>query len=355
MAEQNYTEKFEGQFRLHFFLGGQMHDMDAHVLHACEGSLLGILTEVAKQLDIELRVDTCAYGEGGLVVWLTLVGKHAVALGLISTVVASLCAGAAWLKYQPTLLRQQAELNEANLQKTRLEIKKLEQDFANEAQKGPATAATKPLELQHKRPEPEDVLPALHANRRVVKLRSQFYEALLPYERVEAVGFAPTHTPHEKQERVVRRERFSSFVVKLGELEPEVVRDAEIEIIAPILKRGAGKWRGIYLGHSISFDLEDEDFLGRVSAKKVRFQSGTTLKCTLKILMREGDSGIPEPVGYVVDKVDKHHNKGASNLLPASVLIHHAWRTADSANVSLPKPKERQMLLLTNDQDRTTK
>lgn len=72
----------EGHFLVHFILADGSHDMDALVLNECEDELLQLIKEVGKQLDVDLRIETRAYGEGGIEVFLTLVGNHAVALTL---------------------------------------------------------------------------------------------------------------------------------------------------------------------------------------------------------------------------------------------------------------------------------
>lgn len=342
MTEQVETERrmAEGQFRLHFFLANGSHEMDATVMHQCEGAVLELLGEIAKQLDVQLRIDTRAYGEGGIVVWLTFIGKHAVALTLIGGAATAICGGAVWLKYHSKLLEQQIEQNELILKKTRLELKNLEKESDPESQKAPATASTKSLPLEPP-PKVEDVVPALMSSRRVIKLRSQFYERLIPYDRVDAVGFAATHNPNENEERVVTRGEFGSLVVRLAELDPEVIEGAEIEVVAPVLRRGAGKWRGVFQKHSISFDLEDEAFLMQVTGKKVKFQNGTTLVCNLKTQIRETETGLIEPYAHVVDKVHRYFNKPN---IPRTIATVIEMDIGEPHSVLIPI-EERQMVL----------
>lgn len=331
MSEQAaaFDGKAEGQFRVHFFLENGSHEMDALVMHGCEGAVLNLLGEIAKQLDVQMRVDTRAYGEGGLIVWLTFIGKHATALALIGGAAAAICSAGVWWQYQSKLLQQQIDQNELMLKKTRLELKKLEQDSGPEAQKAPATAATKSLPLEPP-PRVDELLPALMSSRRILKLRSQFYEGLLPYDKVDAVGFAATHNPNVSEERVVRRSEFSLFVVKLADLDPQVIESAEIEIVAPVLKRGSGKWRGVFQKHSISFDLEDEAFLKRVMGKKVKFQNGTTLICNLKMQMRETETGLIEPHTYVVEKVHRHFNQRSLQTPSVSMVAADVNESPDA-------------------------
>jgi hypothetical protein len=309
-----------GRLMVHFVLADGSHEMDAWVLHSCEGEILGLVKEVAKMLDVSLRIEAMAHGEGGVEVFLNLVGKHAQALTLIGGAVAAICSGIVWMNYQTTLLAQQIEANaialdrdkklaiqqveqgDLNLKKTRLELKKLENEVAPDAPRLPATASSLSLRLEGP-PTVEAVLPALLTNRRIIKLRSQFYESLLAYNKVTAVGFALTHAPTVDEEARVPRSNFSDFVVRLEELEPTTIENADIEIIAPVLVRDGGKWRGRFNKHNISFTVRDEAFLTQVALKRAKFQNGTTLICKLTIFMKEDEAGVPQPHDYVVFEV----------------------------------------------------
>lgn len=164
-----------GQFQVHFILKDESHNMDALVLHACEGDILGLLKEIAKQLDVNVQVDVMAYVEGGLSVNLSVLGKNAAALTLVVTVIGGICAAVQWGMYQPTLLKQQilqndfalnrdrkladqqVELNDLAIKKARLELKKMEQEASGEAPKMPSTKATRALPLEPP-PTAEDVM-----------------------------------------------------------------------------------------------------------------------------------------------------------------------------------------------------
>jgi hypothetical protein len=338
-----------GRLMLHFVLADQSHEMDAWVLHACEGDVLALVKEVARQLDVYVRIETMAHGEGGLEVYLNFIGKHAVALGLIGSAVTAICSGGVWWHYQSTLLDQQVkanaiaidrdkklaaqqiEQNELNLRKARLELKKMEQEITPDAPKLPATDSNLSLHLENE-PTVEAVLPALLANRRIIKLRSQFYESLLTYDKVAAVGFANTHTPRGNEEARVTRASFQDFVVSLEELDPMVIERADIEIIAPVLTRDGGKWRGRFEKHNISFVIRDEQFLTQVAVKRVKFQNGTSMSCRLVVHLREDEAGVPQPHEYVVDEVHK--------LLSKNVRTNRLTK-ATVAAVAFPEESEK--------------
>lgn len=356
------------QLKVHFILVDGSHQMDAQVLHECQGEVLALIREVGKHLDIAVSLEAVAYGEGGVEVFLNLVGRHAVALSLLGAAVTAIISAGVWMKYQSTLLQQQIsqndfalnrdkklaeqqiEQNEINLKKARIELKKLAQESSPDAQKAPATGATKSLPLEPP-PSAADVVPALLSKPRVVKLRSQFYEQLLSYEKVSAVGFSPRHRSTEP-EIVVPRAEFSRYVVMPHELQPTLIRGAEIEIVAPVLKRGGFKWRGLFEKRGINFDLLDEDFLTKVLAKKVKFQNGTTLICDLEIHLRDNAAGAIEPYGYVVRRVEKHYHKNVSVLDRSAIHKEDALELMEpqkpSEMLPEPLPAQRRLLLRTD-------
>lgn len=126
---------------------------------------------------------------------------------------------------------------------------------------------------------------------------------------MSSVGFSPSHERSPPDEIIVPRAGFSTYVVALQELEPTVIKNAEIEIVSPVLKRDTFKWKDMLEKQGISFDVIDENFLAKVNAKKVKFQSGTTLICDLEIHMRESASGTPEPYKWVVREVHRYFNQ----------------------------------------------
>ncbi len=296
----------EGQFLVHFYLDDGSHQMDASVLHACEGHVLNLFHEVGKLLDVDFKIETRAHPEGGLQVWLTLVGKHAVALGLIASTVAGVLATGKWMIYDRPLTLQQQEINELTLQKMRLELKKME---AEAETKAPDTNATKPLDLE---PAPTvlDILPALEEKRKVVRLRSKFYESLMEEQRAHAVGFASLHKPLNGNELVVSRNQFNSFVLGPIDVPPHTYKRVQVEVISPVLTRKQLKWRGIFENEVVRFDITDEDFLSRVANKRIAFQNGTTLVCDLTVSFKENEVGETVPQAFEVSRIYRHFDQG---------------------------------------------
>jgi hypothetical protein len=336
ISEILQNEKSEGQLLLHFFLADESHDIDALILHSCQGEIIRLIKEVSKTLGLDVGIEIRAYGEGGIETYLKFIGAHSQALALIGAAITAICSGVTWWSYQSALLQQQIdqnnftiqrekrlaeqqiEQNEINLRRARIELRKLEQEEHTSIEKAPSTSSTQSLPLQSA-PVLADIVPGLLSNSRILKIRSQFYDHLIAYEKVTAVGFAPKHKPIENEQKIVPRARFSDYTIGHIEIEPKIVPAAEIEIVAPILIRSHTKWRGIYEKRSISFEISDNSFISQVTSKAVTFQSGSTLICEMEVHFKETDAGEIIPHEYIVKHVIKHYNKIHAHIQKSKV------------------------------------
>jgi hypothetical protein len=130
----------------------------------------------------------------------------------------------------------------------------------------------------------EAAIPALAYDVKTITLRSNYYKALMPYSPVSAVGFGPKKRGQRVlQERIVKRERFQTYVVTSDKLPTVVHSEAVIEIVAPVLGKGAFQWRGLFNGESITFQMRDAAYRGMVHRGEVTFKHGDKIRCVLNI------------------------------------------------------------------------
>jgi hypothetical protein len=61
-------DPLNNKFELHYFFNDddKSHSMDAVIRNKCEHELIQIATTIAKELNIQIKVETQAYKEGGL-------------------------------------------------------------------------------------------------------------------------------------------------------------------------------------------------------------------------------------------------------------------------------------------------
>lgn len=298
----NTSVSESGEFKVHYHLNGGEHQMDAVVRNRAEGELLALLKEVGVVLGLPVHLETKAYGEGGLVEYLNLVFQNKDQIGTVMAILSPLL-GAPFYIEKIKQSKQQTALNELNLQKIKLEIKEKEAAAAvleSEQVKGIENKNTA-IELEPP-PTPDEIAQALLTRKKVARRRSNYYETLLDESKIEAVGFAPSHAKNVMELRVPR-EKFSAYIIAKSDLEPQVYDRISLEIVSPVLRSGAIKWRGVFEKKIVSFELLDPAFRSAVASQKVQFQNGTTLICDFEVYQREDDAGDVEIAGYAVTKV----------------------------------------------------
>ena len=147
-------------------------------------------------------------------------------------------------------------------------------------------------------------------NLKIQSRRSNFYRQLSNYEKVTAVGFSAVDESNNDviREHLVPRSDFRMYVLVDNSLPTETVDGATIEIVAPVLKEGNYRWKGIYKDESISFSMTDAEFKNAVLLEQVAFQHGSCINCVLQIHRKFNEIGEIEITGYsvvtVLDKTD---------------------------------------------------
>lgn len=298
--EPSFGSSGNGQFKVHYHLRGGIHQMDALARNKAEAETLALVLEVASILGVSLRLETRAYGEGGLQEFWQLLGQNKEQVAIISTVMGALLA-APFYRNRLTQSKQQVELNALNLEKLKLEIKEKERAAKDAESKAPSPKNFA-LDLEDA-PELLDCAQALLSSQKVARRRSNFYRQLISDSKVEAIGFAASHSSHE--EWFVKREQFNDYVIDRLDLDPLDYHSVPIEVVSPVLRPQALKWRGLLNKRIISFELEDGQFRADVDAKKIQFKNGTILICDLLALQKENEVGEVETSGYVVTKVHR--------------------------------------------------
>lgn len=294
-----------GEFKVHYYMAGGAHEMDALTRNRAEAEMLALLHEFSSTIGVPFQIETKARTEGGVVELWNLVFQHKEHVAVAMSILGPLLA-APFYRSRLKQSRQQTVLNELTIQKLKLEVAEMEDGAVERAEKKQG-ARTQALPLEQP-PTPEDFANALLARKKIARRRSNYYERLTEDSKVEAVGFAPTHHV-SAPEQIVKRGQFSAYVFARIELESIVWPDVWIEVVSPVLRSGALKWRGIFEKKVISFDLADQEFRERVTTKRVQFQNGTLLRCDLEVLQREDETGDTEISGYVVSAVREVRNR----------------------------------------------
>lgn len=303
------------RFEIHYYLANDSHAMDAFVRNKCEAELLAILQEVCSISGASIKVETIPSEEGGLKEYWKILGDNgpqiSASFTILTFVLGVISAG---LSRVP-VADPEKDAREKSIQELTIEEKKL-------------AIEEKRLALEKLRKEaregaisPETVDSAAKAadqNLKIQSRRSNFYKQLSSYEKVTAVGFSALDSEDNQviSERTVPRADFAKYILIDNSLPTETVESASIEIVAPVLREGNYKWKGIYEGESISFSMTDADFKNSVHQEKVAFQHGSCIKCVLQIHKKVSEVGEVEITGYSVITVLEKADGGIATETP---------------------------------------
>ncbi len=274
------------KFEIHYHLLNESHSMDAFVRNKCEAEFLAIAYEIISQLELGIVLEAEAWIEGGLRDrWKTLsLTDKMSAITLLVTVLG--------------VVLSRVPLSDP-LQDARncLEIEKLRQELSQNVIS--QTVIDSCANYIQKSPK-------------IRTRRSNFYKQLHHNKKVEKIGFSFLDKDNKPiaDEIPVPRTDFPKFILLSNKLPVEIIEDAQIEIVAPVLSEGNAKWKGIYIDPTpIPFEMNDRVFKEAVLAKQIGFKNGDIILCVLEIHRELNEVGEVVITKYVVQTVlDKIEN-----------------------------------------------
>jgi hypothetical protein len=264
--------------------------MDALVLNKCNYEALNIIKEVSRLLQVEIIIETEPFGGGGLKAWFKILTKQEKKKAVILTaVVSSLCTTllvTPVAKITETVIEhifEDKELKELEKDKLKLEIEKLKQEINQNA-----------INIEN--------------NVAIRKRKSNFYETLEKYSKVNQVQFVLTDETRQTtyNNQTIPKSDFGKFILASDDLEPLEIEKAIIEIISPVLKKGTYKWRGIYNGEPIEFSMLSNEFKTKIQDGIIEFKNGFSINSALTIKRKIDNEGNVKYVGYNVSRVNNY-------------------------------------------------
>jgi len=307
---------------LHYWFGDGTHTMDAIVQNKCEYDFLGILKEVAVILSTGIIIETEPLADGGLRRWFKIISKEENRKAVITTaVIASLVSSILITPVTASISKitekiideifEDKEVKELQKQKLKLEVEKLKLDILEKSRQ-------------------------LNQNSIIKKKRSNFYETLENYPKVDKVSFIVEDENKDSvvQENIVCRHDFKSFILVSDNLEPVEIDNAIIEIISPVLKKGYFKWMGIYNGDLISFNMKSNEFKTLIQTGIIQFKNGTSINCYLVINKKIDNEGLEKITGYDVYRVNNYFENDKPVETPEG-KYHRQKKEADKLQLKL--------------------
>lgn len=283
---------------IHYYLTDNSHSMDAIVRNKCEAEALHLVKEIARIFNLSITIETEAYEEGGLKEIWKFIGDNGTQLSFIFSIIVLIFSRVPVSDEEQD--KPNKELTKLSIQEKTLIVEKLKKEL-------------------NKNPENKDsinkVVEILNSDSKIATRKSNFYKNLIGYEKVTAVGIAPTDLENNptQDEEIIKHTDFRKHILRSDELPVLAIENATIEIISPVLKNGGYQWKGIYDGVPISFSMGDRDFKKSVMNKSISFQHGSHIECLLHISRKLDEVGEIKITGYSVKLVFKKFD-GASSF-----------------------------------------
>lgn len=315
---------------LHYHLKDNAHAMNAHVRNKCEAEALAAFQHIAEQLGLDIVIETTAFKEGGLrEIWEFITKpENAFSSGVAVLSLLAQVAIAIWT-HNPSDKELDAinkELAKATLEERQLNIQKLKTELAKISDSEPKKPSPTPQaspQLIHL------AVVVLQSDVKLIARRSNFYKALVSYDRVIGVGVSDLNQP-AKAECLVKKADFPKFILKSDKVDSLIVETAVIEISAPVINDSGMHWKGIYQGEPISFAMKDEDFKNSVVRREVSFQNGNSILCVLKIDRKLDPLGDVVVTGRSVTAVIEKIEGTSRTETPKGRQIRFDKKNADS-------------------------
>lgn len=300
----------------HYYLKDESHAMNALIANKCEKEVLDSIIIIADFLNVSdsVRIEKLANKEGGLVEWYQTLSYS----DQIATLTLLVAIIGCYFTASPRKLNSQIknkELNNKNIEldnvKKELEIKKLRVELGEKIKElnDDYSKTERQLDISEDErfSELKDLcLKALQKNTKLRRKQANFYGNLINCNKVKAVGFASydENIRPLSEEKIVVSENFGDFLLDTDE-DFEVIENAKIAIISPILTKNRSKWRGYLVDHDIiiKFYMKDKGFKKDIDDKIINFKSGSTINVVLTIKTKYDEFGEEVSKTYEVETV----------------------------------------------------
>lgn len=279
------------RLQIHYWFSDRSHTMDALVHNKCEREILELTKAIASLCGVQVKMETEPSAKGGLRGWISLTPKsekkaNYVRISLVKILVMA--------SMNSPISRSIGSAARSMVDALEPE-KELSEDERNQWNQG----------LNQLKEEISSHLTELDQSSVIKKRRSNFYELLRKYPKIKKVSWTLENSARKQAgaEQVIERDDFEMFILATNQVQPQVLENVSIEIISPVLGNGKFKWKGLYNGSPISFNMKSDEFMSLVHSGKVEFKSGTTITCTLAIEKKINSVGAERITGYNILEV----------------------------------------------------
>lgn len=268
---------------IHYYLENQSHSMDAFVKNKSEAELLKLISEITILLDVEIDLEFEAIKQGGIkdIIKYFKKKKNKKQLNNFLIFLGGIIGGVL-INVSSDYLNKDKETEELTKEEKRLNIRKLKRNIDEDA-----------LSEDEKAKAINQIIFLISEDHKVKVFKSRFYYNLLKENKLYQLSTTELTENYEpiSKENIIERSYFKNQILETEDKKPIFIENAIVEIVSPVLKQGSIKWKGIYDGQSISFNLLDKEFKSSVINKQYSFVNGTSIKCKLELIQSINDDG----------------------------------------------------------------
>ncbi|MDR2429623.1 MAG: hypothetical protein LBD14_01765 [Puniceicoccales bacterium] len=300
------------KLELHYVFpkGDTSHELDAFVRNKCEDAFLKIVQEISNSLGEYIIISVEPHTKGGLRdVYRFIISAKGKNIIQLSTSVGTFFVALITLIMQlPS--DNEKKLSELSVIKTELEIKKLQLELAQLKGNGNTVNTN-------------EIVP-IRNNVKIRRQKSHFYSKVIECAKIQKVEFSEIDVGSEKNISKntvsIARQDFDKFIENNIYIPSEIIENATIEIIAPVLVRSKIQWKGILKTNGdaenkiIDFKMLDIDFQSDVLGQKIPFRHGTHIECTVELQKKVDAEGTIIISRYDVVNVTRVYDGAGTNI-----------------------------------------
>jgi len=255
------------KLELHYYLKNNSHALDAMTRNKCEHEYLSLVLEIARLLDIDIDIISLPSEEGGFREYWDVLGKNS---GQITVVLALIAI----------IISLVPNRNDLKVERLENEIKNLKEQINN---------------INNEKVKREMIVNLsvkINQTSKIANYKSNFYDTLQNDSKIEFIDTSVYANGQiiEKSHKI-KRDEFPKFIINKNKLPVEIIENAKIEIISPVMRQGRYRWKGIYKGETIDFYMLDKNFKSAVLNNKIDFNSSFFIECRLEIKKMIDDLG----------------------------------------------------------------
>lgn len=269
---------------LHYYLKDGKHSMDAIIKNRAEHEILKIIYEVATILEIDISIEIEAMEQGGIREIIKFFSKHKnkgylAILIFFSSMVSDVVTGVI-----TESVTSDSEMDSLTKEEKRLNIRKLKKELDNDVYNISKHDSIKLI---------KEITENLKTDPKICIHKSRFYSQIIKESAVYKFSLTEISKDGMKisDEYSIDRENFSQQIIDENEGTLVIIEDAHVVLVAPVLRFSNMKWRGIYNGKRVSFDLTDSDFKREIMERRFSFSNGTSIRCKLNYFEAIDENG----------------------------------------------------------------